>query len=133
VSEAPRVASRIDDDLHSDNDLQHVVAAEGARIPLVPADGVFEGQIEVQGLSLIDGTVRGTVRGTGRVELGPGARIEGLIECEEVASEGTIVGPVVASRRARLGPGAVLEGDLDAPLLEVEETAVWNGAARVGP
>jgi cytoskeletal protein CcmA (bactofilin family) len=112
--------------------LQHVVAGDSAVIPLVPADGVFEGQVSVQGETRIDGLVRGTLRGTGRLDLGPTARVEGTIECEDVCSQGAIVGPVVAHQRAELGPGASLEGDLDAPTVKVADSAVWNGRARVG-
>jgi len=102
-------------------------------VPLIPADAVFEGQVSVQGETRVDGTIRGTLRGTGRLDLGPESRVEGGIECEDVRSEGAIVGPVVAHRRAELGPGASLEGDIDAPVVEVADSAVWNGHARVGP
>jgi cytoskeletal protein CcmA (bactofilin family) len=122
----------IEDGSAAQKSLQHVVAGESTLIPLIPAQGVFEGQVSVQGDTRIDGTVRGTVRGTGRLELGPSARVEGTIECEDVCSQGAIVGPVVAHRRAELGPGARLDGDLDAPRLAVADSALWNGRARVG-
>lgn len=119
-------------DSEAQKNLQHVVAGDSANVPLIPADGVFEGQVSVQGETRVDGTIRGTLRGTGRLELGPESRVEGDIECEDVRSEGAIVGPVVAHRRAELGPGARLEGDIDAPVLAVADSAVWNGRARVG-
>ena len=113
-------------------DLQHVVAGGSSLVPLVPADGVFEGQIAILGETRIDGTVRGTLRGNGRLALGPAGRIEGIIECEEVRSQGAIVGPVVAHCSVHLGPGAVMDGDLDTPRVEVSDSAIWNGVARVG-
>jgi cytoskeletal protein CcmA (bactofilin family) len=125
-------AESVAEDSESQKNLQHVVAGDSANVPLIPADGVFEGQVSVQGETRIDGEIRGTLRGTGRLELGPTSRIEGDIECEDVRSEGAIVGPVVAHRRAALGPGASLEGDIDAPVVEVDDGAVWNGTARVG-
>lgn len=117
----------------AEKNLQHVVAGDSALIPLVPENGLFEGEVSVQGETRIEGTIRGTLRGTGRLELGPTARVEGEIECEDVCSEGAIVGPVVAHRRAELGPGAVLEGDLESPRVKVADSAIWNGRARVGP
>ena len=112
--------------------LQHVVAEEAAKLPLVPAGGVFEGQVAVQGQTRIEGTVRGTLRGTGRLELGPEARVEGRVECEEVCSEGAVLGPIAAGKRVELRPGSVLQGDLDTPVALVSDQATWNGKARVG-
>ena len=116
----------------NEKNLQHVVAGDSAVVPLVPADGVFEGQVSVQGETRIEGVVRGVLRGTGRLELGPDARIEGEIECEEVCSEGAIVGPVAAHQRIELGAGARLDGDVETPKLKVAESALLNGSARVG-
>lgn len=113
-------------------DLQHVVAGHSGRVPLVPAGGVFEGQVAVLGETRIDGSVLGTLRGSGRLELSRDARVDGIIECEELRSQGAIVGRVVAHFRARLGPGAVMDGDLNTPRLEVSESAIWNGVAHVG-
>jgi len=116
----------------SEKNLQHVVAGDSALAPLIPEDGVFEGQVSVRGETRIDGLVRGSLRGTGRLELGPSARIEGEVICEELCSEGAIVGPVEALQRVELGPGATLEGDLDTPSLKVADSAILNGNARVG-
>jgi len=99
---------------------------------LIPPDGLFEGQIAVVGETRIDGQVRGSLRGPGSLVLGPTAQIEGPIECETVHSQGRIMGPVVARSRAHLGAGAHFEGDLEAPTLEVDDDAIWNGEARVG-
>ena len=115
------------------SDLQHVVAAGRRAVPLIPAGAVFEGQISMQGATRIDGVVRGTVRGTGLLEVGPQGRIEGLVECERVRNEGAIVGPLVAQGHVILAPGAYFEGELHAPTLEVADSATWNGVARVGP
>jgi cytoskeletal protein CcmA (bactofilin family) len=113
-------------------DLQHVVAGRSFSVPLVPVDGVFEGQVAILGETRIEGTVRGTLRGSGRLELGPDGRIEGSIECAEVRSQGAIVGLVVAHGRIHLRSGARMLGDLETPRLEVSDSAIWNGVARVG-
>ena len=122
----------VEEVVDSEKNLQHVVAGDSTNVPLIPADGVFEGQVSVQGETRIEGIVRGSLRGTGRLDLGPNARVEGEIECEEVRSEGAIVGPVVAHYRAELRPGSSLEGDVSSPRLTVADSAVWNGRARVG-
>lgn len=107
-------------------------AVEADRETLVPPGGFFEGQVAVMGRTRIAGTVRGSLRGPGELVLDPGARVEGVIECDVVSSRGAIVGPVVARRRAHLGNGARFEGDLDAPAVAIDDQAVWIGIARVG-
>lgn len=99
---------------------------------LVPREGFFEGQVAVHGRTYIDGTIRGSVRGSGEVVLGPEARIDGVIECDVISSRGVIVGPVVARISAHFGRGAHFEGDLDAPVVKIDSDVVWIGAARVG-
>lgn len=123
---------RVENDLESPKNLQHVVAGDSTDPPLIPADGVFEGQVSARGETRIEGTVLGPLRTTGRLDLGPSSRVEGDIECEDVRCQGAIVGRVVALQRVELGPGANLAGDVEAPILKVADAAVWNGKARVG-
>ncbi len=105
---------------------------DGETVPLVPRGGLWEGQVAIVGKTLIDGAVNGSLRGPGELVLGTGSRIEGVIDCEILDSRGEITGPVTARSRARLRSGAYFEGDLEAPSVEVEDDAVWNGVARVG-
>ncbi len=100
--------------------------------PLVPQDGLFEGQVAVVGDTRIAGAVIGFLRGPGTLHLEPTAVIEGPIDCAALESQGRIVGTVHARRRAHLGPGSHFEGDLEAPVLEVDEDALWHGKARIG-
>lgn len=100
--------------------------------PLIPRGGFFEGQVAIVGPTRIEGSVRGSIRGHGDLEVGPEARIEGRIECDALASEGEIVGPVRARTRARFEAGARLDGDLEVPVMSFDEAAVWNGRATIG-
>jgi cytoskeletal protein CcmA (bactofilin family) len=100
--------------------------------PLVPSGGIFEGEVAVLGDTRIEGRVVGSLRGPGRIVLGPEAKIEGELECDEVDSEGAIRGPIDAHHRVRLRAGARLDGDIQSPSVEVADSAVWNGTARVG-
>jgi len=107
-------------------------ASPDADPPLVPLEAIFEGRIALVGRTVIEGSVRGSLRGSGELVLGPKARIEGEIECDILTSRGHIVGPVVARQRVRLAEGARMDGDLESPAIEVGDDAVWNGRARVG-
>jgi cytoskeletal protein CcmA (bactofilin family) len=100
--------------------------------PLVPRDGFFEGQVAVVGDTRIEGSVQGSLRGPGRLVLSPGARVEGIVECDRVDVEGQMIGPIRAGRLARFGPGAEIEGDVEAPAIEMADDATWNGRARIG-
>jgi len=106
--------------------------ANTAVVSLVPREGYFEGLVAIVGQTRIEGTVRGSLRGTGTLVLGPEARVEGAVECDVVSSRGVMIGPVVARIRAHFADGAHFEGDLDAPAVEVDGDVVWNGVARVG-
>jgi len=109
------------------------VAVEHPEMPaLVPENGRFEGQIAVVSDTRIDGAVQGSLRGPGTLHLGETAHIEGVIDCESLVSKGRIIGPVTAHSRARLAAGTHLEGDVEAPSIEVDDDAVWNGRARIG-
>lgn len=101
-------------------------------VPLVPRDGFFEGQVAVIGRTRVEGTVRGSLRGSGELILGPEARVEGAVECDVVSCCGVIIGPVVARVRLHLKDGARFEGDLDAPVVQLDGEAIWIGVARVG-
>lgn len=104
----------------------------GGEPVLVPHGGSFEGQVAIVGSTRIEGSVRGSLRGPGHLQVGPDARVEGRIECESLESRGEIVGPVAVRTRARLTGRARLDGDLRAPTVLLEDEAVWNGRAVVG-
>jgi len=99
---------------------------------LVPFGGAFEGQVAITGPTRIDGSVRGSLRGTGDLVLGAGGRIEGRVECESLESEGEIVGPVSVRTRVRLAAGARVDGDLQAPIVSLDEEAILNGRVQIG-
>ena len=116
----------------SDEGLQHVVAAEDGAPALVPAAGLFEGQVVVQGPTRIEGAVRGALRGPGQLAVGPGGRIEGAIECADLHSQGLITGSIEAAGGVWLAPGSRSEGPLRAATLALDESAILNGQTRVG-
>ena len=101
-------------------------------LALVPAGGIFEGEIALLGPTRIEGTVQGTIRGPGKLIIQPGAYVEGAVDCEALDCHGRIRGSVIARDHVRLGAGSELEGDLDTDALLMDPESVWNGAARIG-
>ena len=107
-------------------------SAASTGVALVPNGGFFEGQVAILGQTRIEGSVRGSLRGSGDLVLGREARVEGVVECDTFSSRGEMIGPVVAHTRAHLGEGAHFEGDLEGPAVEVDDDVIWNGVARIG-
>lgn len=112
--------------------LQHVVAGDVQTNALVPAAAVFEGLVVLQGETRIEGAVRGACRGQGRLSLGPGGRVEGAVECDEVETQGFISGALDAVGGVWLGPGSRIDGAIRSNTVAMDETAVWNGRAQIG-
>jgi cytoskeletal protein CcmA (bactofilin family) len=129
ASERDFVASDADPDSGGVSSGGRVSSWDGA---LVPRGGSFEGQVAIVGPTRIEGHVRGSLRGVGDLRIGSEARVEGRVECDALESDGEILGPVSVRTRARFGPGARLDGDLQAPIVSLDEDAVWNGRALVG-
>lgn len=137
---SPTDPTELDFDPPEESDAQPDDAVPGTRSSdsrlgdaLIPHGGAFEGQVAISGATRIEGMLRGSLRGTGELQIGSAARIEGRVECDVLDSDGEIVGPVSARTRARFGAGARLDGDLEAPLVAFDDTAVWNGRATIGP
>jgi cytoskeletal protein CcmA (bactofilin family) len=100
--------------------------------PVVPAGGRFEGIVAFRGSARIDGEVLGPVEGTGQLELGEDARVEGRVEVDELVSRGLVEGDVSARSRACLETGATLRGTLTSPRLAVANGAVIQGRCSTG-
>ncbi|HEM45517.1 MAG TPA: polymer-forming cytoskeletal protein [Alphaproteobacteria bacterium] len=100
--------------------------------PVVPAGGRFEGVVAFRGRARIDGEVVGPVEGTGQLELGEGARVEGRVDVDELVSRGLVEGDVSARHRACLEAGATLRGTLTSPRLAVANGAVIQGRCSTG-
>lgn len=91
-------------------------------------DTVVAGDVSVEGRLRIDGTVRGSVRAGGVLEIAPGGRVEGgPVHAAEIRIAGSVVGDVHAEGRAEIWKGGLVDGDVHAASLDVEEGARFRG------
>jgi len=98
---------------------------------LVGAGSAIEGDLDVDGMLRIDGDLRGSVRATGKVVVGSGARIEASIRARSAIVGGLVKGDLYVTDSARLLAGAVVLGNIFAPRLEAEEGATIHGIINV--
>lgn len=91
-------------------------------------DTVIDGDVVVEGRLRIDGTVRGSVRTGGILEVAPAGRVEGgPVRAAEIRIAGSVVGDVHAEDRAEIWRGGLVVGDVYAASLDVEEGARFRG------
>lgn len=79
----------------------------------------------------IDGIIKGNIKTSGKVVLGPTARIEGTIESPEVDIIGSLIGDVTSSGSVTLREKSVVKGKIHAAFLSVESGAVFNGDCTI--
>lgn len=98
---------------------------------LVPSGFEFEGIVAFDGTVRIDGTLRGDVDGRGRLEIGPGGRVEGDARADELVVAGAIEGDLHGRDRIELREGAQVRGDLRTPRLRMHGGAVLDGRCSI--
>ena len=98
---------------------------------LVPHGFSFEGIVAFDGYVRIDGTLKGDVDGRGRLEIGPGGRVEGDARADDMVVAGAIQGEVHGRERIELCDGARVRGDLRTPSLQMRDGAVLDGRCRI--
>ena len=76
-------------------------------VVLVPAGGVFEGQIAIMGQTCIEGTVRGSLCGTGELELG---KVKASRHRNLKTNDPRIIGSIQAYARGLWGRVAAEDG-----------------------
>ncbi len=99
----------------------------------IAPDAVVRGDLEAEGAVRVDGTVLGSVRTRGDLEVAPGGRVQGeVIEARDVAIHGQVQARVEAQGRLVLTKSGRLEGDVVAQALDIEAGAVFVGRSKTG-
>jgi len=93
----------------------------------------YNGQFNFQGIVRIDGGVNGDIFSDGTLVLGEEGVVEGRIFVGRLVSNGSIVGDVVATDRIALNKNSRLKGNLRAPIVVIEDGAIFNGRVTTGP
>jgi cytoskeletal protein CcmA (bactofilin family) len=91
----------------------------------------IEGTYTFSGTSLLNGKFKGLIQSTDTLIVGERATVTANITAGAVLIRGEVVGNVTATDRVELHAGARLLGDLEAPVVVVEEGAVFDGHCRM--
>jgi len=79
----------------------------------------------------IDGAVKGNVKTTGKIVLGPTARVEGTVESPEIDIIGTLEGNIVSDGLVTLREKSVVTGKINTAFLSVESGAIFKGECNI--
>lgn len=101
-------------------------AAAGVR-SAIGAGTTIEGRLTFDAPVRIDGCLRGEVKSTSGLTVGPMAEVNALMEVDSLVIFGRVIGSIRANRRVEIRDGGVLEGDVCSAGLVIEGGGVYNG------
>jgi len=97
------------------------------------AKGVrVEGDFASQGDVSIEGEVHGTVRITGRLSIGPQAKLKADVSADQSTVAGTVEGNLAVLGHLELKSTARIMGDIACETISVDSGAVLNGKVMIG-
>jgi cytoskeletal protein CcmA (bactofilin family) len=91
----------------------------------------LNGDIETDGFTRVDGSVRGNLTVRGRIVIGESARLRGNIGGTVVTIGGVVQGDVLASERLTVLPSALVLGDIITRRIQADEGCLIHGHVRV--
>jgi cytoskeletal protein CcmA (bactofilin family) len=100
----------------------------------ISGDTIVEGKIRAQGELVVDGSFKGDLVSTSRVEIGTAGKVEGTIEAKSMVIRGQVVGDLRIHERLELLSTGELLGDLDTQpgALIIEQGARIEGRCTMG-
>lgn len=111
---------------------QHKPAAPSFSTSIIGAGNTITGNIESDADIRIDGTVIGNVFSKAKILLGPGAVVEGNINCREADINGHVNGNILTQELLYLKGNATISGDIHTTKLSIEPTVSFNGQCHMG-
>lgn len=91
---------------------------------------VFFGDLQLDGMVRVDGTLIGSLKTSGRVVVGESARCECSIRAKSAVVGGVVKGDIVVDDHLRLLRGSVVIGNIFAPKFEAEDGVVIHGDCK---
>ncbi len=90
------------------------------------------GDITSNGDLRIDGSLKGTIKSSGKVVVGSTGRVEGEIICQNADLSGEVKAHLKVNELLSLKANAVVTGDIITNKLAIEPGAVFTGACTMG-
>jgi cytoskeletal protein CcmA (bactofilin family) len=91
------------------------------------------GKISFEGPARIDGEVDGEINAKDSLTIGESAVVTAQIRAASVAVAGKVSGDIVATQRIEIRPTAKVSGNIAAPVLSVQEGALFEGHCSMQP
>lgn len=95
------------------------------------AGTVIEGMFSFENPVKIDGILRGEIKSTSALIVGPGAKVSARIQVGSLIVLGTVEGEIEAQDLIEIRKTGTLEGEVVARRLALEEGGVFNGACTM--
>ena len=89
------------------------------------------GKISFEGPARIDGEIDGEINAKDSLTIGESAVVTAQIRAASVSVAGKVSGDIVATQRIEIRPSAKLSGNITAPVLSVQEGALFEGHCSI--
>lgn len=86
-----------------------------------------QGDLRFENTFRVHGRFKGTVQSDGRLVVGEGGVVEGVVTVGELSVSGHLEGRVEAARRIEIGANGRVEGEINSPVLVIESGAFFQG------
>jgi len=93
----------------------------------------ISGKISFEGPARIDGEVDGEINAKDSLNIGESAVITAHIRAASVSVAGKVSGDIVATQRIEIRPSAKVSGNITAPVLSIQEGALFEGHCSMQP
>jgi cytoskeletal protein CcmA (bactofilin family) len=97
----------------------------------ISAGTIITGDIQAKGGFRIEGTLKGTLKTSGKVVISKGGLINGNLICQNADFEGNFSGKLTVSETLTLRATSVIEGEVIAGKLAIEPGASFNASCEM--
>jgi cytoskeletal protein CcmA (bactofilin family) len=113
-------------------DMRSGMMSQAGATTLIAKGVRVEGDFASQGDVSIEGEVHGTVRITGRLSIGPQAKLKADVSADQSTVAGTVEGNLTVLGHLELKSTARIMGDIACETISVDSGAVLNGKVMIG-
>ncbi|CAM4083329.1 bactofilin family protein [Gillisia limnaea] len=97
----------------------------------ISAGTIITGDIEAKGGFRVEGTLKGTLKTSGKVVISKGGFIQGNLDCQNADFEGKFSGKLTVHETLTLRSSAVIEGEVISGKLSIEPGAAFNASCEM--
>ena len=97
----------------------------------ISAGTIITGDIIAKGGFRIEGTLKGSLKTTGKVVISKGGFVNGILNCQNADLEGKFTGKLTVSETLTLRATAVIEGEVIGGKLAIEPGATFNASCEM--